>query len=196
MQPGISSIDRRKMIRYLALSCGLIIPVNSFDAIADILNSTDLNPCKNSLLNADQLLILRDLSETIIPTTDTPGAIAAGVHDFINVYAPVCLDHLEQKQLLTSLDSLTQHSLQHFNKIFVYLSPTEKLDLLTQMEKGHLPFSNTDRTHIKLIKSLVTFAYYTSQIGATQELAYLPIPGGYKGNVKFNEVGRAWALTQ
>lgn len=62
------------------------------------------------------------------------------------------------------------------------------------MEQARDGFDNTDREGLKQLKALVVFGYYTSEPGATQELAYLAIPGGYKGNFKLKEIGRAWAL--
>lgn len=64
------------------------------------------------------------------------------------------------------------------------------------MEQASDGFTENDRKLFKQFKALVTFGYYTSEIGASQELAYLAIPGGYKGNFKFKDVGKAWALPQ
>ena len=35
--------------------------------------------------------------------------------------------------------------------------------------------------------------YYTSEVGATQELRWLAAPGRYDADVPLAEVGRAWA---
>jgi len=37
------------------------------------------------------------------------------------------------------------------------------------------------------------FGYYTSQPGATKELTYLPLPGGFKGSVPLASVGSAYS---
>lgn len=193
----LTSPDRRDLIKHLALISGLVISSASLESLAAaLLKPTDMSRAKGKLLNADQLGLLRDLGDLIIPATDTPGAVATGAHDFINYFAPACLSSDQQTQLTTGLDSIAKQSQSLFNKPFTQLSPADKIDLLTRMEKAESPYTKTDREQIKLIKSLVTFAYYTSQAGATQELAYLAIPGGYKGNFKFSTVGKAWALSQ
>lgn len=193
----LTSPDRRDLIKHLALISGLVISSTSLESLAAaLLKPTDMSRAKGKLLNADQLALLRDLSDLIIPATDTPGAVATGAHDFINYFAPACLSSDQQTQLTTGLDSIAKQSQSLFNKPFIQLSPADKIDLLTRMEKAEAPYTKTDREQIKFIKSLVTFAYYTSQAGATQELAYLAIPGGYKGNFKFSTVGKAWALSQ
>jgi hypothetical protein len=146
------------------------------------------------LLNTDQLALLRELGEIIIPTTDTPGAIAAGVHDFINHYAVYCASPTEQQGLIAGLKRIDDSAKTRFKKPFLSASKPHQIELLTHMEKATDGFTADDRTFVKKLKALVTFGYYTSEIGATQELAYLAIPGGYKGNFKFKQVGKAWAL--
>lgn len=43
------------------------------------------------------------------------------------------------------------------------------------------------------MKELTLLGYYTSQIGATQELKYAQVPGRFDGCVPFASIGRAWS---
>ncbi|MEM6285778.1 MAG: gluconate 2-dehydrogenase subunit 3 family protein [Bacteroidota bacterium] len=43
------------------------------------------------------------------------------------------------------------------------------------------------------LKELTVAGYYTSEVGATQELQWLAVPGRYDADVPLSEVGRAWA---
>ncbi|MGB3545177.1 gluconate 2-dehydrogenase subunit 3 family protein, partial [Rubrivirga sp.] len=43
------------------------------------------------------------------------------------------------------------------------------------------------------VKELTLAGYYTSEIGATQELQWLAAPGRYDPDVPLSEIGRAWA---
>lgn len=189
--------SRRAAIKQLAAFCGLALSANSISALAASFSApTDFNRSKKTLLNPDQLAMVRELGELIIPTTDTPGAIAAGVHDFINHFMVYCADTTEQQMLLGGLKTIDDAAQKNFKKPFFALDKNQQIELLTDMEKATNGFTQTDRVLFKRFKALVTFGYYTSEIGATQELAYLAIPGGYKGNFKFSDVGRAWALPQ
>lgn len=214
-------LDRRSLVKHLALACGLVLSTSSINSLASVLlKPTDLSRRKAGLLNAEQLVILREAAEVIIPTTETPGAIAAGVPDFINQFALSCLNSKEQNSLLQGLEKIGMQATANYQQNFDKLTLTQKTELLIKMEQAQAsvsqqasvnqqasfnqqtpinqqaPSDQNDRATIKLIKSLVTFAYYTSEIGANQELAYLTIPGGYKGNFKFKDVGKAWALSQ
>lgn len=189
--------DRREMIRYLALASGLVLMPASLESLAAFSKPTDLTRLgKKGLLNAEQLALLADVSDVIIPATDTPGALAAKAHEFINQFAISCLDVNEQNQILETLDKIAIEANKKSNTGFNTLSTAQKIQLLTEFEQGKSPFTLKDRENFKQLKSWIVFAYYTSEPGATQELSYLAIPGGYKGNVKFSSVGKAWALSQ
>ena len=43
------------------------------------------------------------------------------------------------------------------------------------------------------MKELTLVGYYTSEIGATQELQWLAAPGRYDGCASLEEIGRTWA---
>lgn len=44
-----------------------------------------------------------------------------------------------------------------------------------------------------LVKELTILGYFSSEIGCTQALAYVPIPGRYEGVVKLKDGQKAWA---
>jgi hypothetical protein len=196
-QKDTLTLDRREMVKHMALASGLLLSATSLNSLAaSLLKPTDLNRRTNKLLTADQLLILRELGEVIIPTTDTPGAITTGVHDFINGYAAHCLSQEEQNRLVITINKIADTAKSHYEKSFDQLNLSQKIELLTNMEQAKSPFTQQDRKNLKQVKALVVFAYYTSEAGANKELTYLAIPGGYKGNFKFSTVGKAWALSQ
>ena len=193
----LAGVSRRDAIKQLAFACGLALSANSLSALAaGFIPPTDFSRRKKTLLSADQLALVRELGEIIIPTTDTPGAIAAGVHDFINHFAVYCANATEQQALLSGLKRIDDSAQARFGTSFLTASNPQQIQLLTNMEQASDGFTAADRQFFKQLKALVTFGYYTSEIGATQELAYLAIPGGYKGNFKFKDVGKAWALPQ
>ncbi|MGH6884852.1 MAG: gluconate 2-dehydrogenase subunit 3 family protein, partial [Geminicoccales bacterium] len=43
------------------------------------------------------------------------------------------------------------------------------------------------------LKELTLIGYYTSEIGAAQELKYVHMAGSYDGDVPFEEIGRAYS---
>jgi hypothetical protein len=45
-----------------------------------------------------------------------------------------------------------------------------------------------------LLKQLTVAGYFTSEIGATKALAYLPVPGKFQGETRLQPGQKAWAL--
>src|SRR5690348_4601519 len=79
----------------------------------------------------DQRALVSAISERIIPTTDTPGAIAAGVPAFIEMmlvdsYAPG-----DRDDFMNQLGMVEGHARIHYEKAFVALSPDEQDQVLT-----------------------------------------------------------------
>lgn len=188
-------LERRTAIKQLAALCGLALSATSLSLMAESFTSPrDISRRKNRFLKPEQLALVRELGELIIPTTDTPGAIGADVHNFIDYQAAYCFNADEQQSLLAGLQKIDSHAQKNHGKAFLSCTNDQQVALLTQMEKAQGEFTAEDREHFKQFKALVVFGYYTSEVGASKELAYLAIPGGYKGSVKFSTVGKAWSL--
>ena len=46
------------------------------------------------------------------------------------------------------------------------------------------------------MKELTVTGYFTSEIGATQALEYLPVPGKFEGDVPLKPGQKAWAISK
>lgn len=192
--PQAEGIDRRTAIKQLALACGLALSAQSLSLMAaGFAIPTDQNRRQNKALDPQQLALVRELGEIIIPTTDTPGAIAAEVHHFIDHQLAYCFSAQEQNEIFAGLKKIEEQAQARHQADFIAIDKTRQIALLTDMEAAREGFTEADRKSFKQIKALVVFGYYTSETGATQELAYAAVPGGYKA-IKFAEVGKAWAL--
>jgi hypothetical protein len=183
---------RRTALKQMALMVGLSLSAQSLDTLATTVKAT--MPLVTKFFTPEQLQMTGVIADLIIPTTETPGALAVNVHGFMDNYLAECVSKEEQKIFLAGLNKINQVSKNTFKKAFLACSQQQQIQLLTAIEKTHLGFTSDDKDFFKLFKSLTLFGYYTSEIGATQELAYLAIPGGYKGNFPFAKVGKAWAL--
>ena len=71
-------------------------------------------------------------------------------------------------------------------KGFVELDAAGKKAALEATVKGNKAF-------FKQLKQFTITGYFTSEIGATQALAYLPVPGQFIGDVPLKEGQLAWA---
>jgi len=183
---------RRAALKQMALLFGLSLSAQSLDVLAVTVKGT--MPHATKFFTPDQLQMTGEIADLIIPTTDTPGALAVNVHGFLDTYLAECVGKAEQKKILEGLKKINSVAEDKFHKTFLACTHKQHVQLLTAIEKSDLGFTAEDKDFFRFFKSLTLFGYYTSEVGATQELAYLAVPGGYKGNFLFAKVGKAWAL--
>jgi len=117
----------------------------------------------------EQLDLLAQLVELIIPTTDTPGARAAGAHWYIDAVAEV--DAALRQELKEGLAWLGERSKQQFGQPFLVLNEVQQVELLTLV--GKLPMADPGRKFFELVKQGTLSAYYQSEIGLLQELGWV-----------------------
>jgi glucoside 3-dehydrogenase (cytochrome c) hitch-hiker subunit len=116
------------------------------------------------------------LSDLIIPDTDTPGAKAAQVNRFIDLYLAAETPET-QKQYLQALAWLDGYCLSKYTKPFTGLGRSEQdevLTLFTRRPAKNEPAPGAQKMGI--LKGSIVEAYYSSEIGAVQELKYQTNP--------------------
>lgn len=134
------------------------------------------------ILTPTQLDVIKVAADIIIPTTDTPGAAQAGVHHFINGLVTHFLSPNEKTEFIKGVDALADA-----NGGFLSLVPQQQKALLIERDRHR----DSDEFY-KGLKEAVVFGYYTSEIGASKELNYDPVPGPYH-EIPFADVGKVWS---
>ena len=135
------------------------------------------------------------LSELIIPTTDTPGAITAGVPEFNELIVAEWYDTDDRERFmrgLTEVDERTQvlggvqfaQSGVETQAEIVSALEIESRTTIASEEDAPTPF-------FQQFRGLVLSGYYSSEIGLREELLYQPIPGRFDGCVDLSEVTRS-----
>jgi hypothetical protein len=115
------------------------------------------------------------LADLVIPETDTPGALAAGVPLYID---SVVGGNAELQGIIRpGLRSLDQRSRDEHGKDFLELTEEQQVAVLTPWADAadKQVRGNEGARFFRAVKNLTADGYYTSQIGLVQEL-------GYKGN--------------
>ena len=138
-------------------------------------------------ISAEQEALLADVADTIIPTTGTPGAKAAGADKFITRIMRDCYEMADQKKFYSGLDKIDAQSKEVYGKGFSALDATQKNDIVKRTTVSDKPF-------FLQMKGLTVTGYFTSEIGATQALDYLPIPGRFDGSWPMPKGQKSWAI--
>jgi hypothetical protein len=183
-------MKRRDALKLLAATAALpLLSHNAFSLFRavhdDLATSTGLRT-----LNPHQNATVTTISELIIPQTDTPGAKAARVNEFIDVILTDWYEDQESANFLTGLADVDARSQTLFTKDFVSASPEQQTQLLTELDKEVVRQHASPRRHqgnpgkeefFASMKQLTLVGYYTSQIGFEQELHESIIPPRHAG---------------
>lgn len=170
-------MNRRELLRNSLFTIGaaasLNIPVDAlvFASGDDASRELARPDWKPVFLNVQQNDALIALSETIIPTTDTPGATAALVNRFLDLVLSV-LPPQTQREFLDSLAWFDAGANARYKVNFVNLSDPQKQDLLTLVALPHTQggWRETDANfdghqHFERMKRWISSAYYSSPVG-------------------------------
>ena len=151
-------------------------------------------------LSPTQLSTLDEVGETILPATKTPGAKAAKIGSFMLVMVRDCYTPADQQIFLTGLTKLDAASQKQIGKTFMAADPAQRTAVLTKLDAEQKEFTKNQRKddpshYFRMMKELTLLGFFTSEVGATQALRYLPVPGKYDGNVPYHKGDRAWATS-
>jgi glucoside 3-dehydrogenase (cytochrome c) hitch-hiker subunit len=191
-------MQRRELFRLLA--AGAVMPAVGPSVIALMHNAIRESQAASGgalrSLDARQNATVTVMAEMILPQTETPGAQGAKVNEFIDVILTDWATDDERKTFLQGLAGVDERSEQLFGKAFADSAAAQQESLLRAMDEEwarveHLPkphhTAHQDRDQqlqgnfFGVFKRLTLFGYYTSEIGFTQELQKVIIPGSYHG---------------
>jgi hypothetical protein len=147
-------------------------------------------------LNPHQNLTVTTIAEIIIPQTNTPGAKAARVNEFIDLILTQWYDEEEKSTFLTGLTDVDSRARDLHGKDFVECGEKQQVEILQALDdevaartedvrrrRSHPPQKN----FFFMMKQLTLVGYYTSQIGFEQELHGEIIPSRHAGCVPLEE---------
>ncbi|MVM37293.1 gluconate 2-dehydrogenase subunit 3 family protein [Spirosoma sp. HMF3257] len=142
--------------------------------------TTETVRATRQILSGSQTELLAELVETIIPVTDTPGAKALNVHQFVQKMVADCYPKTAQDTLGKGLDSLNELAQKSFSKPFSEGDTAQRTALLTQLAKSS---DTAQKDFYSLVKNLTIRGYMTSEYVMTNLTHYEFIPGRYHGCV-------------
>ncbi|HVU17227.1 MAG TPA: gluconate 2-dehydrogenase subunit 3 family protein [Candidatus Didemnitutus sp.] len=145
--------------------------------------------------SADQLALMDEIGETIIPATQTPGAKAVGIGAFMAMMVTDCYDDAHHAAFVDGLAKVDHAAQAQHGRGFVSCSSAEKTALLEvfnrEAAQTHVPRGTTPH-FFRLMKELTLIGFFTSEIGCTQVLRYEEVPGSFAGDVPYHPGDRAW----
>lgn len=188
-------MDRRNALQMVAVMMGGVVVT---PALADILEGRTPMPvsAKALVFSSDQEALIAEIADVIIPTTDSPGAKAAGVAPFINTIVSDCYPKDYQDRFKAGLEKVERECKAAYGKSFVQANNDQRTVILKIEESNAYADRKAgakDAPFWFMIRELTVAGYFTSEAGCTQALSYEWVPGRYEGCVPLKPGQKAWA---
>jgi len=144
---------------------------------------------KNLQIDNDQERLMAELTETIIPASDTPGAKDISAHLFALKMVDDCFSKEDQVRFTSGLALFDKTVKDRQGRSFIECSPGQRSAALTQLESEK---DSKDPRHFfyATTKDLTIQAYTTSQFYLTKVVVYELVPARYHGCVPVTSVGK------
>lgn len=211
-------MNRRELLKLIAVVTGGAVVGGDL-----MLSGCKTGTKSGAGFTSSHIALLDEIGETILPATNTPGAKAARIGEFMKVMVTDCYRQSEQDAFMKGLDGLEDACKKSQGKSFMECNPQQRHDFLLIMEKEAKDFNarrdeadkKRKEEHVKqneklpwkdqkeftgapphyytMMKQLTLHGYFTSEIGMKQALRFLPVPGKYDGAYPYQKGDRAFA---
>jgi len=189
-------MNRRNAVKRISALAGGTLSTPLIAAILNGCKPTEKPDWLPEFLSPEQDELVQEVSELIIPTTDSPGAKDALVNRYIDLVMKDCYTPEDQKDFLAGINNFNQAAKDEYGNDFVDCAKEEQIALMKKFDEeaysgagpaGKKPF-------FRMMKELTIVGYFTSETGATNALNFVAVPGAYNGCIPYNEGDKAWAI--
>ena len=143
---------------------------------------------ENLNVTADDEELLALIAETLIPSTDKPGAKEVGAHVFALIMVNDCLPPAKKEAFMTSLRSFNANAPGPGGKKFTEASSDERIEALRQLAKHDDSRVESLKEFYSTARGYIIQGYTTSQYFMTEVKQHKLVPGpAYKGCVALPE---------
>ncbi len=193
----VSQIDRRAMLEGMAFLLGVAtLPAEALAARTRTAHPRAAPP----LLAGSRLRLLEAVAETMIPQTDTPGALTAKVPAKFNALLSDWAAPARRAELLDALAAIDAKAMAQEKQGFAALSPDKRNALLAAHDAAALK-AVPDTRHLKgmaammagpsvvdegyaKLRELLILLFFLSEEALTSVLTYEHVPGGWTPSIK------------
>lgn len=185
-------MDRRQLLRLLGASATAIglSPARARALLAPEVPRRASRP----FFTEEEREAVTVLADRIIPETDTPGAVEAGVVDYMEMIVSEWMDPEERERFMRGLRHLDTHAESVAGVRFAGAGEARQVAILAGLEAEGRALAERDpeapTSFFHRSRALVLHGYYTSEVGMLEELRYRPLPGRFEGCVDVASVTR------
>ena len=186
-------MDRRTAIKYTTLLTGATLSTTFMSGfLSGCKPDNPGNHYQPLHLSKEEYDFLSSLTDTLLPATNTPGAVELGVPETLESIVAKCYDDKEQEVFSQRLQLINTRLTSTISGDFAALSGKERLQRVHTLETSLEDDSDIEKAYHE-IKANVVSCYLSTEYVGTNLLEYLPVPGEYQPCIPTSELnGKAW----
>lgn len=109
-----------------------------------------------------------------------------------------CYKPEDQEVFIEGLSKVNDESDKMYKKNFMELDAKQRTAVLTALDVEQRKYAEEKEEgqpnhYFRMMKELTLLGFFTSEVGATKALRYLPVPGRYDGCMPYKKGDKAWA---
>jgi hypothetical protein len=190
-------MNRREWLKNMSVLAVGAIAGPSLLAVFDAHAASQKPAAKPEFFTPAQYSLVGAVSDIVIPRTDTPGAVDAGVPLFIDQMFKAVYTKTDQTRYLTAMAAFDKAG----GKPFLQLDDAQRKALVTRLHTEALAVPKGGKLSpaadfVLMNKKLTMLGFFLSQPGCTKVLQYDPVPTAWKADIPLSQAGngKAWAV--
>src|SRR6266508_2872138 len=189
----IEIMDRRDAIQRVTALLGGVALIGHGDLVTAVerAHARVISHAQVGTFSAQDVALLDEVADTILPETKTPGAKAAHVGPFMALMVTDTYDDRQQGVFRDGIRKLNDAG-------FMTKTAAQRLAFLEQLDREQKAYMDARAQgapahYFRMMKELTLLGYFTSEIGCTQAMRYRETPGRFDPCVPYTPGETTWA---
>ncbi len=197
-------MNRREALKKTGLFGGIAAGAPGLMTLLQACSNQPRADWRPLFLSDDQARFISAFVDTILPKTDTPGALDVNTDMFMDLVYAKTLTPEAQEGVSAELDKFNEDCVADYGKAFADLDESDRQECLMAHEKKTAKFNRgvwgttvgeqEPVAFYRNLKSMALWGYFSSEEIGKNVLNYDPIPGNFRGCVPVSEIGKIWSL--
>jgi glucoside 3-dehydrogenase (cytochrome c) hitch-hiker subunit len=199
-------MQRRQFLGMAAITLGGMVHTRALAALIGSEEKALFYQCNDTAQSVNaftdrQRKIVSGIAETIIPKTETPGALEADVPKFLELMVSDWMTPAECDDFLRGIAEVELAAQKVYKIGFAACSPDQQQELLETIEDTHQDHDwyqqdgesalKSEAPFIVVIKELTIFGFFMSEMGSTQVLRMKQM-GAFEGDIPLKQEESSW----
>jgi hypothetical protein len=177
-------MQRREVLGFLgaAALAPLLAPLSAEQrwTLGESLHDRMARGTRGRALSRARMALVVALADTILPRTDTPGAVDVAAPEFVDLLLAEWYPEEERRELVAGLDALDARCRQAQGAAFAELNPARRATFLLTVD-GHDGPKGSPEAAYRTVKDAIVFGYLTSRPIVPLVRRFPVIPGRFDG---------------